>query len=105
MATIVADNIFNINGQELTGTPAQITGLWKDRVSGTAFVESSPMEGFVIALSLAGPVVLGVSTIDESGNWEIVGIPQAYENTEILVLGVPKASGVNYAIASRVNTV
>lgn len=105
MATITAANLFVYGDQTISTTPVTPTRPWNDRLAGTAFVESTPMEGFVIALSLQGPTVVGVANIAVDGTWEIQNIGQQYDGEELVVLGISRDSNNNYAVASRVKTV
>lgn len=105
MANIVADNLFNLSGATTLGSPVTITLGWNDRLAGTAFVESDPMDGFVIALSLNGPTIVGSSVIDAEGNWEITGIASRHDGESLIVIGVPRNASYNLAMASRITTV
>jgi hypothetical protein len=106
MANIAANNVFIFGDQTISTTPVTPTKDWKDRLAGTAFVESSPMEGFVLAISLRGPTVVGISNIDAGdGSWEITNIGQQYDGEDLIVLGISRDTNNNYAVASRVKTV
>lgn len=105
MATISAANLFVFGDQSVSTTPITPVRAWKDRLAGTAFVESDVMEGFVLAMSLQGPTVVGVANIEVDGSWEITNIGQQYENAELVVLGISRNSNNNYAVASRVKPV
>lgn len=106
MTTIIADNAFVLTGDTVgLGSPVSIVNSWADRLAGTAFIEATPMTGFVVALSLDGPELVGLSQIAEDGTWEITGIAQRYASKELFVLGVSRDTATSYAIASRVYTV
>lgn len=107
MATINPDNIFILNAPLAEYSPVEIviTRPWRSRLAGTAFVEANPMDGYVIAIHLDGPTVVGTSRINEDGTWEITNIAERYSDRELIVLGISRATGSSYAIASRVKPV
>lgn len=106
MATITASNIFVMNSRVINTAAVDIINPWNDRLAGTAFVESAIMDGFVLAMSLQGPTIVGMANINQSdGTWEIKNIAQKYDGQELVVLGISRSSNNNYAVASRVKTV
>lgn len=103
MANLTASSLFVLgNFDETFGDPVSITNSWADRLAGTAFVGGTAMEGFVIALSMDGPTLVGVSDIAIDGTWEITNIAEQYATKKLVVLGLPFDETVNVAIASRV---
>lgn len=106
MTTITPANLFILGEFEgAFGSPVSTNQTWNDRLAGTAFVGADPMEGTVIALTLDGPTVVGVTSINVDGTWEITGIAEPFATTELIILGVPRDVDTNIAIASRVKPV
>jgi len=108
MAVVTVPSIYIFDTFLTTGVvpvPGGVVYNWKHRLAGTAYVEANPMVGTVLAL-LPGPyTVLGLTTVNPDGTWEITGISREYEGKELLVLGIPNDPTVNYATASRIKTV
>lgn len=105
MATITPNNIYFYGTVTPTVGSGTVENAWADRLAGTAFVDADPMVGIVVAISLSGPYIVGNSSIDENGAWEITNIPQRFAGTDLIVLGVPNDTTKSIAIASRVQTV
>jgi len=106
MTTITPSSLFVLGDFNGTlGDPVVVTRSWKDRLAGTAFVGPDPMEGFVAAIGMDGPVVVGVADIAADGTWEITDIPERYDGVDLLVIGIPRTSSESYATASRIRTV
>jgi len=105
MADVAVSNVFAYREIAPTTFSGTVSPSWHHRLAGTAYVETLPMQGFVLAMSLDGPTIVGASEINPDGSWEITGVAQKYDGKELIILGISRTSTDNYAIVSRVKTV
>lgn len=105
MADVAISNAFAYRDLAPVSFSGSVNPSWHHRLAGTAYVETLPMQGFVIAMSLDGPTIVGATEINPDGSWEITGIAQKYDTKELIVLGISRDANDNYAIVSRVKTV
>ena len=105
MADVSVSNILVQRPEVSVTVSGDIVPPWPHRLAGHAFVETQPMEGFVVVMSLDGPTIVGSCEVEPDGTWEIKGISSKYQDTELIVLGISRTSTDNYAIVSRVKTV
>lgn len=105
MADVAVNNVFIQRPHVQITITGAIVPPWRHRLAGHAFVETQPMSGFVVAMALDGPTIIGTCEVEPDGSWEIKGISSKYQDTEIIVLGISRTASDNYAIVSRVKTV
>ena len=107
MATITPDNVFFLRQDvaNLTLPTTEIERAWKDRLAGTAFVGATPMVGQVFVIDINAANTIGFTTIGEDGAWEIKNLAERYENSELIVIGLPSDTNINLAIASKIKPV